>query len=47
MGMGFSSSAFNFCSSLGFSFYLMGTGFHPLLLLFFPVWVFLFFFLFL
>ena len=27
MDMGFSSSAFNFCSSLGFSFSSMGTGF--------------------
>ena len=41
----FSSFVVNLCSSLGFSLYLMGTGFfYPLLLLFFPVWVFFFFF---
>ena len=43
MGMGFSSSAFNFCSSLGFSFYLMGTGFSSSPFIVFPSLGFFFF----
>ena len=41
--MGFSSFAVNFCSSLGFSFYLMGTGFSSSAFIVFPSMGFSFF----